>query len=297
MVQVSTTRERATGAPDPGLEARDLNLAGARGLNLRATARGRADAAPALLLHGFGQSRHAWRATGNALASAGYYALAPDARGHGESDFAPDGDYAVDDFVADARRILDRLDAPVVVGASIGGMVGMLAEAEGRDPVARALVLVDIVPRWNPDGVQRILDFMGARPDGFDSLDEVAAAIADYLPHRNRDRALTGLRPYLRETPDGRWVWHWDPRLLAIAEADTAPYHDRFMAAARRITCPTLLITGARSDVVDAEAADEFLDAVPHAEHVRVEGARHMVAGDANDAFTRTVLEFIEHLP
>lgn len=280
---------------DP-LTPRTLRLSGAGGVTLVADDYGSATAPPVLLLHGFGQTRRAWRGTARSLVRSGYRVVAPDARGHGESDHAEDGDYRLDDFVDDVRRFSRELGTPTLVGASMGGLTGMLAEAESARRLISALVLVDIAPRWEESGVTRILEFMKARPEGFESVAEAARAVAEYLPHREPRRTVEGLQPYLREARDGRLVWHWDPNLLAQFGAEPAPYHARLMAAARLLTCPTLLVSGERSNVVSDEAIAEFLQAVPHAGHVSIPGATHMVAGDRNDAFTEAVLEFLDSL-
>lgn len=277
---------------DPG--PRTLHLRGNDGVRLVADSWGQESAPAVLLLHGFGQARHAWRETGARLAAAGYRAVAPDARGHGDSSRAPQGRYALDDFVADARALAAGLNGPAVVGASMGGLSGLLAEAETPGGLCRALVLVDIAPRWRERGVARILAFMRAHPEGFKSLEEASRAVAEYLPHRQARRAASGLRRYLRADPGGRLVWHWDPRLLEQVGPEAAPYHDRLMAAARALICPAMLVTGELSDVVSEEAAEEFLQAAPHARHVSVPGAAHMVAGDANEAFTDSVLAFLQ---
>lgn len=275
---------------------RRLKLEGIGGLPLVADDYGPEDGPAVLLLHGFGQTRRAWHDTANALARAGYRAVAPDARGHGESGHARDGDYRLDDFVDDARRFCRRLGRPALVGASMGGLTGLLAEAESARQLAAGLVLVDIAPRWEASGVERILAFMSARPEGFDSLEDAARSVAEYLPHREPRKSLEGLEPYLRETGDGRLVWHWDPSLLSLFGAEPAPYHARLMAAARLLTCPTLLINGELSEVVSDQAIREFLQAVPHARQETIAGATHMVAGDRNDAFTEAVQRFIASL-
>lgn len=275
---------------------RRLTLAGNGNVTLVADDYGPANGPPVLLLHGFGQSRRAWRQTCRVLAGAGFRAVAPDMRGHGESGHASDGDYRLDDFVDDTRRFCRHLDAPVLVGASMGGLTGMLAEAESRVTLVAGLVLVDIAPRWETAGVERILAFMKARPQGFDSLEEAARSVADFLPHREPRRTVEGLEPYLRETESGRLVWHWDPNLLSQFGAEPAPYHARLMAAARLLTCPTLLVSGEISEVVSDEAINEFLQAVPHARHETIAGAAHMVAGDRNDAFTDAVRTFLSSI-
>lgn len=283
--------------PTPRAHSRPLRLAGRGGVALVADEYGAADAPPVLLLHGFGQTRRAWRDSARAIAGAGFRVIAPDARGHGDSGHAEDGDYRLDDFIDDARRFCEHAGRPpVLVGASMGGLTGLLAEAESDRRRIASLVLVDIAPGWSESGVERILAFMRSRPEGFDSLEQAAGAVAEYLPRREPRRAVDGLQPYLRESAGGRLVWHWDPNLLERFGAESAPYHARLMAAARLLTCPTLLITGELSEVMSDEAIAEFLQAVPHAGHVSIPGAAHMVAGDRNDAFTRTILDHLQSL-
>lgn len=253
-------------------------------------------ATPVLLLHGGGQTRSAWDATAHALATLQHSVVAIDLRGHGESDWAHDGDYSIDAFAGDVMAVARSLGSPpVIVGASLGGIAAMVAEARGG--VARALILVDIAPRIEQEGVARITGFMSAYPDGFASLERAADAIARYLPHRSRPNDLSGLRRVLRAGADGRWRWHWDPRFLDIRR-DSRGDHDRALleAAARQLRVPTLLLRGRRSDLLSPAGVDEFLQLVPHARFVDVADAGHMVAGDSNDAFVGAMMEFIAAL-
>jgi len=180
----------------------------------------------------------------------------------------------------------------VLVGASMGGLVGLLAEAE-RGPLFRAMVLVDITPRWESAGVERILAFMRAHPDGFATLDEASDAIATYLPQRRERKTPEQLRGLLRQSHDGRWRWHWDPRLLDAVTDQGAQYQQRLLAAAAKVQVPLLLLSGSDSDVVSQSTIDEFLSLAPHARHEVVPRATHMVVGDRNDAFTSAVLNFL----
>ncbi len=268
------------------------------GLTLRADRFGDADAPPVVLLHGGGQTRHAWGATGMSLAGTGRSAIAVDLRGHGDSDRSPDGDYSVDAFVGDVRAIVAALGAPpVLVGASLGGMAALLAVGESPHADAEALVLVDVAHRFELAGTDRIVAFMRGAPDGFASPDEAAAAVAAYLPHREPRGDTAGLRRNLR-LRDGRWHWHWDPRLLGAPGSLGDPESRertlaRKRAAAEALTLPTLLVRGAISDVISPEIVEEFAELVPHAEVVDVSGAAHMVAGDDNDRFTDAVTGFL----
>jgi pimeloyl-ACP methyl ester carboxylesterase len=251
-----------------------------------------------LFAHGFGQTRGAWSGAAAALADAGCRCVTFDTRGHGESDRVVNGDYHMDQFADDLLRMAAaQPQPPILVGASMGGLLGIVLAGEVRPTSFRALVLVDITPRWETAGVERILAFMQAHPDGFANYTEAAEQIAVYLPQRRERKSEEQLRPLLREGADGRLRWHWDPALLAggvVQESER--YQPRLQAAAAKIDVPVLLLSGARSDVVSRATVDEFLQLVPHARHVELPHATHMVAGDANDAFTREVARFVQSL-
>ncbi|MEL1263581.1 alpha/beta hydrolase [Pseudoxanthomonas putridarboris] len=254
---------------------------------------------PALVYaHGFGQTRGAWTRTGQVLAGHGYSGLAYDARGHGESDRNPaDLPYAGDQFADDLIVVAgEQPEPPVLVGASMGGLFGLIAESRWPG-LFRAMVLVDITPRWEPAGLERILGFMTAFPDGFESLEHAADVIAAYQPQRRTRKSPDDLRELLREGVDGRWRWHWDPRLVDELARDSAQHQDAIAEAARGVQCPVLLISGGRSDLVSEKTVEDFKTLVPHARHAHLPQATHMVAGDDNDAFTAAVLEYLAGLP
>jgi pimeloyl-ACP methyl ester carboxylesterase len=266
---------------------------GAGGLQLAGDSWGEPSGPLVLLQHGGGQTRHAWKGTGRSLGAAGYHAVAFDARGHGDSEWASDGDYSQDAMVEDLTRIISALgdQRPVLVGASMGGGTSLVAV--GEDHVdATALVLVDIAPRIEPGGVTKISAFMNRNPDGFASLQEVADAIASYQPHRPRPTNLDGLAKNVRLREDGRYHWHWDPKFRA-GHRDLDQRQHRLEACARSLTLPTLLVRGGLSDILTEEGAQEFLEMCPHAEYVNVTGAAHMVAGDRNDVFADAVTDFL----
>ena len=279
---------RLPGTPEPM-----HRWAGQGGVTLAGDSWGDPDGPLVLLQHGGGQTRHAWKGAGESLGAAGYHAVAFDARGHGDSDWAPDGVYGQDIMVEDLERLVAALGdrRPVLVGASMGGGTSLLAV--GEDHVdATALVLVDIAPQVDLGGVKRIQDFMGQKPDGFESLDEVADAIAGYQPHRQRPRNLDGLAKNVRQGENGRYYWHWDPRFRA-PRRNLEQRQARLEACARNLTLPTLLVRGGLSDILTEEGARSFLDLCPHSEYVNVAGAAHMVAGDRNDVFAGAVIEFL----
>lgn len=248
-----------------------------------------------LLLHGGGQTHHSWSAVAGRLADVGHRSVAMDLRGHGESDWAADGDYSIGAFARDVEAMVAHLgSAPIVVGASLGGMAALVAEGEAAGALSSGLVLVDIAPQIEPAGVDRIVSFMTAHGGGFASLDEAADAIATYRPDRPRPADLRGLEKNLRYGPDGRWRWHWDPAFLSPDRGPSSRTDPgRLDDAARRVQVHTLLVRGRRSDLLSEAGAQHFLHLVPHARFVDVADAGHMVVGDRNDAFSTAVLDFV----
>lgn len=292
MVAKKNAGERLPGAPDPM-----HTWVGADGLTIAGDSWGDPRGQLVVLQHGGGQTRHAWRGAGETLGDAGYWAVALDARGHGDSDWAPDGDYERPAMIRDLVAVLEQLgrDDPILVGASMGGNVSLAALGDG-DIAGRALVLVDIAPRISSKGSKKIGEFMGQKPDGFDTLDEVADAIANYQPHRKRRRNLDGLAKNIRLGPDGKYRWHWDPvyrKRRALSRDEIRARTRKLEDAARNLTIPTLLVRGGLSDVLDEDGAQSFLALVPQAEYVNVADAAHMVAGDRNDVFATSVIEFL----
>jgi len=266
---------------------------GFEGVKIAGDSYGNVSGPTVVLLHGAGQTRHAWRLTGQRLGEAGYFVVAFDARGHGDSDWSVDGQYSQEAKIADLLAVLAALGRarPVLVGASMGGVTCLIAIGEGYVE-ASAVVLVDIVPRVEPTGAANIREFMNLKPDGFKSLEEVADAIASYQPHRERPRKLDGLAKNVRLGDDGKYHWHWDPRIRdnPVSPAERVA---RLEACVRRLGIPTVLIRGAMSDLVSDDGVQDFLRLCPQSEYVSVGGAAHMVAGDRNDNFANAIIEFL----
>ncbi|EFO30618.1 alpha/beta hydrolase fold protein [Roseibium sp. TrichSKD4] len=261
---------------------------------------------PVLLLHGGGQTRHSWDAAAERIAALGHVVYCMDQRGHGESEWVPSGNYNFHDFGKDlvevSRQIKERNGArPVLVGASLGGLAGILSEGTFEPGVLFALVLVDITPRMDMGGVQKIVGFMAKKlEDGFGSVEEAADAIASYIPNRTRPKNLSGLSKNLRLHDDGRYRWHWDPKFIKgskrVNPDDRQLVQDELVAAAAKLKLPVLLVRGRNSELVSQEYVDEFLQLVPHAKFVDIKDAGHMVAGDKNDVFAEAVETFLTDL-
>lgn len=264
------------------------------GMTLVADAWGDPSADPILFMHGGGQTRHSWGGAARALARRGWHTITVDLRGHGDSSWSPTGSYDTNHYVDDLYRMVDQLGRlPVLVGASLGGSTAMAGVGEAEHEVCRGMVLVDIAPKAEKEGVERIRAFMRANLEGFATVEEAADAVAAYRRHRTRPKDVSGLHKNLRLKEDGRYYWHWDPRFMEGARRGNAEYEARIRKAVQQIRVPTLLVRGGASDVVSEEGARDFLALVPHGEYVDVSGAGHMVAGDKNDHFTDAVQDFL----
>ncbi len=244
-----------------------------------------------LFAHGFGQTRQSWAGAQAAMAAEGIGSIAWDMRGHGESARNPQHlAYQAEQFVEDVHLLARQFrEKPVLVGASMGGLTGMMAQA--KYDVFSALVLVDVTPRWEAAGIERIMNFMTAYPDGFESYEHAADVIAGYLPHRRERKNNAQLKFLLREH-NSRLYWHWDPRMIGEFVQHSEHLQDIIRESARQITVPILLISGGKSDIVSADTVADFLHLAPHAQHHYLPEATHMVAGDENNAFNHTLLSF-----
>lgn len=280
--------------------SKTLTFIMADGVRVVATAFGEIGHPVILFLHGAGQTRHSWDSAALSFADRGYRAITVDTRGHGESGWSDSGDYHIDTLVSDLKIIVNSVDGngkpPIVVGASLGGITALLAEGESSKVLFSALVLVDITPRIDPEGVARILQFMNEFSRGFESLEQASEAVAAYQPHRKQARSgdRAGLLKNLRLKADGRYYWHWDPRLLDHVSHLSEAIIERQKAAAQLLTLPVLLVHGKLSEIVSRETAEEFMQLVPHAKYVDVADAAHMVASDDNEVFAASVGDFLE---
>ena len=282
---------RLPGTPDPM-----HRWEGVDGLRITGDSWGNPKGPLVMLLHGGGQTRHAWKGAGETLGAAGYHVIAYDARGHGDSDWALDGAYNDDVQVRDLQCVVAALGGrrPVLIGASMGGAVSLAAVGEGHVD-AHALVLVDVAHKIEKEGSAKVHAFMHQSPDGFDTLEQVADAIANYQPQRKRPRNLDGLAKNVRLGKNGKYYWHWDPKRLAVRR-EPEKREVRLHACAMNLRLPTLLVRGGLSDVLSEEGVKAFLELCPHSEYVNVKEAAHMVAGDRNDVFANAAVDFLSRV-
>ena len=265
-----------------------------------------------LCLHGGGQTAYMFEELGLALAGRAHV-VAPDLPGHGDSDLTGlrlgdgGGVGAIHEaFAATLPALMDEfgLERAVVIGGSLGGMTAISLGDLVPERVA-GIVLIDVGHRLEPDGVRKIIDFMTAH-ESFESLDEAAVAIAEYLPRRGPVRPES-LTRNLRQRPDGRWEWKHGVgrRMRERREAGEDVPHpaDNLDAvtvgiedAAARLRCPVLVLRGSESDVLSAEAADDLVQVIPDARLEIVDKAGHLAAGDNPHSTNALVVAFLDEI-
>ena len=193
---------------------------------------GTAGLPPLVCLHGITQTAHSWDEVAPALART-HHVRALDQRGHGDSTWAPDGDYRIATQNHDIEDFLRAIDAApaVLVALSMGGLVAMTLAARAPDLV-RALVVVDIAPEVQRRGVDNIRNFIAAT-DELDHFEDFVTRAHAFNPRRALDNIRERLQHNLQQLPNGRWTWKYDP---ALRNPALSPLHDGCGDAVQKIT-------------------------------------------------------------
>ena len=256
------------------------------------------DAPPLLLIHGGNQSAHSWDLVSLHLADR-FHVYALDQRGHGDSEWSRDADYSVPALAADARGFIAQLGLvdPIIVGHSLGGLVTMTLAAE-TPALPRALVIVDTAPEISQQGSQAVRNFILANAE-FDSIDQFVDRVTKYDPYRSPEHIQRTVRYNLLERADGRFIAKSD-RMLHDAEfAKRRPMGEGRPAdleSVRAIDCPTLIIRGGDSEVLEPAAAERFAAALPRGQLATVPKAGHNVHGQNTPGFLAALRPFIAGL-
>jgi len=255
---------------------------------------GNESAQPLVLLHGFTSHAHSWDTIARSVRER-FWVLALDQRGHSETEWATD--YHAARRVEDLEAFVTALDVrqPVLVGLSMVGRVAFQYTAKHPEAVER-LVIVDIAPESAPSGGQRINQGLSA-PDVFGSIDEAVAqaragnARADEAELRHR------LEYGLMQRPDGKWTYRYDVALRNGSGARTMPTREdieRDWDSLKNITCPTLLVRGAHSDILSPELAARVVESIPNCRLVEVADSGHGIPLDNPRGFQDALRGFLQ---
>ncbi len=250
---------------------------------------------PILFLHGGGINAHTWDVVCLMLRER-YHCIALDQRGHGDSEWSPAIDYGVATQVGDVQGFIEKLglENPVLVGQSMGGL-NSIAYAIRHSAKMKGLVVVDVGPEINSAGTQRIREF-SSTPE-LESLEAFLERAVKFNPIRDPRVLRRSLFYNLRQLPTGKWSLKHDQRRASDDSwRIAAEQRERILRDVAKISCPTLILRGGKSDVLTDEAAERFAHMLPHARWVRVENAGHNVQGDNPSGLLDAMNPFLRDL-
>ena len=250
-----------------------------------------------LLLHGFAQTCHSWDFVALSLCDR-FHVVALDQRGHGDSDWAPDGDYTPDTQQEDLHAITQAIGLSnfVLMGLSMGGRNSLTYAANHPEEI-RALVIVDSAPETESPGTTRIRSF-ASQNDELDSVDAFVERVMAYNHRRDPQQVRGSIMHNLKQLPNGKWTWKYDKRLRT---RDRNIGRDpesvrRLWGYVESLSCPTLVVRGGESDVVAEGTASTMHERMPNGSLATVPGAGHLVPGDNPAGFEQAVMAFLGEL-
>jgi len=268
----------------------------ANGLNFHLLDWGGDDPTPerpaVLFVHGASLTAHTWDLVCLALRDR-YRCFALDLRGHGDSDWPPDGEYRLDALRADLEGVVEGLGLGrfILVGMSLGGATSLAYAGLHADRLA-GLVVVDTGPETRDAGRRRIQRFVSTAPE-LESVDAFVERAIEHNPLRPPELLRRSLLHNLRQTPRGTWTWKWDPRRLETMTAEAREHRKTLLwDAVPRISCPTLVVRGGLSENFHDEDAEQLAGALPIGSWLRIEGASHTVQGDQPKALVAALEPF-----
>ena len=231
-----------------------------------------------VMLHGVSQQAHSWDFVSLAL-SPDYHVIALDQRGHGDTDWAADGNYSLDAMQADIDGVIDALGLNDfnLMGHSMGGRNSFIW-ASRHPETLRSLTIVDTGPETQRRGQDRIRQFREL-PNNLDSFEEFAERVMEYTG-RTEEQVLGALKYSIREMPDGKWAWKWDPETRNRGRVDPAWPAERLWECVEAVDCPSLVVRGSRSDVFAEETLAAMGQVMSDCTTQTIKDAGHLVQGD-----------------
>lgn len=243
-----------------------------------------------IFVHG-GQSRQAWRATLGMMAASGYSVLSYDLRGHGQSDWAQNGDYSLNAHIRDLTAIVNAsARPPVLIGAFLGGRVALGGAAMlGAGRVA-AVVLIESAPRMS--GLSRIRRFVTEALDGYDTPDAARQAVKVHFSHPIEIAEEDTDMP-IEQGEGGRYFWKWDPALARLVNRDQSAIERRLSQASGEIDCPLLIVRSTDSDMVTDDSLSDLVDRNPDVVIAEVDTDRVRSYAGVRSEYWSSVLGFL----
>ena len=278
---------------DREVEPKDKRVI-ANGLDLHYLDWGTEGRPPILFLHGALQQSHSWDFISLPICG-DYHTLVLDARGHGDSQWSPDGDYSVDAHQSDLDGFVEALELEqfILVGHSMGGRNAYVYASRHPERV-KSLVIVDSGPEMGTSGESRIRRFREL-PDDLDSYQEFASRIQEYTG-RTREQVLGALKYSIREGSNGKWTWKYDKLLRTPGYRPPSWDAEKLWKCVASIRCPTLIVRGSLSDIFSPEVMERMLRTIPQSRASIVPKAGHLVAGDNPVGFLSALRPFLDKM-
>jgi pimeloyl-ACP methyl ester carboxylesterase len=246
---------------------------------------------PFVCLHGGAQTAHSWDDFAPVMRG-DYHVYALDQRGHGDSDWAADGDYGRQTQCEDVAAFVSALGLSpfILAGLSMGGINAITYTARYPENV-RALIIVDVGPEIEARGRENIQNFI-SQIDELDSFEAFVERAHRFNPRRSLENLRQRLSHNLKQLPNGKWTWKFDQKRLGTGvRSGIGP--EGLWDDVRKIRCPTLIVRGGESDILAPEAAERMRAAIPNCRIAVVPGAGHSVMGDNPAGFAAAVREFL----
>ncbi len=244
-------------------------------------------ATPLVLLHHISSNGHTWDFFAPDVRNR-YRVLAVDMRGHGDSDWADEGNYTTEHYAADVVALIQHLDLSQVIllGGSTGGRVALVTAALAPDRAA-ALIMEDVGAVRPATISQGFADRVAAGDPQFDTVEEWARHLqgrnARTPYHVFQHLALHGTK----RLPTGKLGLKRD----ALIQRDFVPLE--LWHYVERVRAPFLLLVGSESAIVGQDQQTRFRQIRPDIEIVTVQGAGHIIVHDKPEEFEGLVLDFL----
>jgi len=233
-----------------------------------------------VFLHGGALTAHTWDLVCLALRD-DFHCVALDQRGHGDSDWAADGDYSIGAALSDSKGFVDHLglDKFILVGMSLGA-INSLAFAAAHPERLSHLVIIDAGPEMRRPGSSRIRDFVTQVQETV-TVEAIIEKALEFNPRRDPKILRRSLMHNLRQQPDGTWRWKYDTqRFKALDQEVHRAERAKLADGLARIACPALVVRGGESDVFHEEDGIRLAQRLPRGKFVTVPKAGHTVQGD-----------------
>ena len=267
---------------------------------------GNESAPPMLLVHGNRDHCRNWDWVAQSLRDR-YHIIAPDLRGHGDSQWVYGSNYAMIDYVYDIAQLLDqkRLSPITLIGHSLGGSIVLQYAGIYPERIARVVSIEGFGPppqmieerarqpasermrRW----IEGVHGMASRMPRCYENLEHAVARMQEANPHRSPEQAKHLTIHGTHQNEDGSFTWKFDNYVRVFSPYAFNSTEAREMWS--RIGCPTLLIRGTESWASDP-VADGRAAHFPNAEAQKIEGAGHWVHHDQLDRFLEVVERFLE---